>query len=80
MWSVPAGTSASVQVRTGSGPEPDAAWTGWTDPRVDGDWLKRSGRYLQFRVLLSATATASPRITAVGFTNTARPVHENEIR
>jgi methionine-rich copper-binding protein CopC len=77
--SVPRGTSASVQVRTGSGARPGAGWSDWTSPRSNGDWLKRSGRYLQFRVVLTATATAAPRITAVGFTNTGDLRSEGEV-
>ena len=47
---------------------------------ADGDSLKSSGRYLQYRVQLTASATAVPDVTAVGFTHTGVRRHEGELR
>ena len=77
--SIPAGSRATVQVRTGSTAEPGTSWTAWTSPRNDGDALKVSGRYLQYRLRLTATGSAAPRITAVGFTHSGTPEHEGEV-
>ena len=77
---IPAGTSAKVQVRTGSVSTPGGTWSSWTSPRRNGDRLKRSGRYVQFRVTLRSTSDASPTVTAVGLTNTGEPHHESEFR
>ena len=77
---VPAGTSATVRIRTGATPETGASWSAWTSPRSNGDSLKSSGRYLQYRVQLTASATAVPDITAVGFTHTGVRRHEGELR
>jgi hypothetical protein len=70
--SFPAGTGATVSVRTGTTPTPDPDWSSWTDPLDDGDPLGRSGRFLQYRVVLTATAVAVPRLTAIGFTHSGR--------
>ncbi len=79
--SFPRGTTARVSVRAGATPTPDADWTSWSAPRGDGAALHRSGRYLQYRVVLTASAAAAPRVTAVGFTRSGPPVgqgHEQE--
>ncbi len=76
---IPAGTSATVQIRTGATPAHGASWSSWTSPRSNGDSLKRSGRYLQYRVRLTASATAVPDITGIGFTNTGVRRHEGEL-
>jgi hypothetical protein len=66
--SLPPGTSAVVHTRTGSTPEPGRAWTAWSAPRGDGDLLRQSGRYLQYRVVLVGAGARLPAVHAVGFT------------
>ncbi len=75
---LPAGTRATVRVRTGATAEPGASWSAWSSPRSDGDPLGRSGRYLQYRVDLVASGTALPSVTAVGFTHSGRSLHVAE--
>ncbi|PUA80728.1 DUF4082 domain-containing protein [Nocardioides currus] len=76
---VPAGTSATLQVRTGATSKAGASWSAWTSPRTNGDPLKRSGRFLQWRLRLTASGTAVPDITGIGFTNTGTHHEESEL-
>ena len=61
------GARWTLAVRTGDRPTPDRTWSGWT--RVRGDDLDRPGRYLQFRLRLSAPGGTRASVTAVGFTH-----------
>jgi hypothetical protein len=78
---LPAATTGTLSVRTGSTATPDASWTGWTkvpaDRRVSG-----ASRYLQYRVQLTAKAGAkAPSLWAVGFSdNGETPAKESEGR
>ncbi len=76
--SVPAGASARVQIRSGSTASPDRTWSTWTGMRGDGERVARGGRCLQFRVVLTATGDSLPRVTAVGFTHSGRPLGADE--
>jgi hypothetical protein len=79
---VPAGTSLTVEARTGSTSTPDTSWTPWTD--IGGgsaalpDGVKAS-RYLQYRLRLTGSAAATPVVRAIGFTSTGvAPDHPTE--
>ena len=74
----PAGTTVTVLVRTGPTRRPDRSWSSW---RVAGAKIATSGRYLQYRVQLTAAGTAVPSVHAVGFTHNGRlPKQASEIR
>jgi hypothetical protein len=63
----PAGTRVEVAFRSGNSSEPDRTWSAWTAPAA-GEEIAigrlPAGRYVQYRLTLSATAAASPRVTA----------------
>ena len=71
----PPGSRVAVFVRTGGSALPDGTWSAWT--RASGP-LGLSGRYLQYRVELSASTAAVPSVTAVGFTNSGTRHTESE--
>ncbi|WP_426244008.1 DUF4082 domain-containing protein [Nocardioides sp. LHG3406-4] len=75
---LPAGTRATVTIRTGSTSTPGASWSTWSSPRDHGDRLKQSGRYLQYRIALVATGSAVPSVAAVGFTHSGRSTEVTE--
>ncbi len=66
--SVPAGARVEVSVRTGLAESPDETWTDWTDVGTS-DTLDLPGRFLQYRVRLTAASAALPSVTAIGFTH-----------
>ena len=72
----PPGSRVAVFVRTGSSARPDGTWSAWK--RASGP-LGLSGRYLQFRVELSASTAAVPSVSAVGFTNSGTRHTESEL-
>jgi hypothetical protein len=70
---VPAGTTLTVQLRTGSTSSPDTSWTSWRDATGNGDALPSgvtASRYLQYRVQLTGSGGATPVVRAIGFTST----------
>ncbi len=54
---VPAGTSLTLDLRTGDTPIPDDTWTDFT-PLTYGTPIGRTSRYLQYRAVLGATSNA----------------------
>jgi hypothetical protein len=76
--SLPAGTTAEVSVRTGYTPTPDETWSSWTAPRREGAPIGRSGRYLQYRVKLTASGSALPSVSAVGFTHSGELARDHD--
>ena len=74
---VPAGTRLVVSVRTGSTTVPDGTWSSWRTVDVDTP-LRRAGRFLQYAVDLTASGSSRPRLRAVGFTHSGRPLPGNE--
>jgi hypothetical protein len=66
--SVPAGTTLSVSVRTGSMSRPDGSWSGWRPVRP-GQRIGTPGRYLQYRVDMTASGSAAPALSGIGFTH-----------
>ena len=74
---VPAGSRLVVAVRTGSTPVPDGTWSSWRT--VDANTpLRRAGRFLQYAVDLTAAGSARPRLRAIGFTHSGRPLPDSE--
>jgi hypothetical protein len=76
--SVPSGSRLAVYARTGSTPVPNGTWSAWTRTRT-GAPLRLAGRYLQYRVELSASTADVPSVTAVGFTNSGSVHSEHEL-
>jgi hypothetical protein len=70
----PAGTTVRVLVRTGPTRKPGGSWSSW---REAGGRIATSGRYLQYRVILTASGAAVPSVSAVGFTHNGRPPKES---
>ncbi len=67
---LPAGTSLTVSVRTGSTPTPDASWTRWQALHGPGARVAGSSRYLQYRLILTTRAAGStPLVYGIGFTH-----------
>jgi hypothetical protein len=66
--SVPAGTRVEVQTRSGNTSSPDTTWTDWSTAytRAAGDPVtSERARFLQLKVTLHGTATASPVLSAL---------------
>jgi hypothetical protein len=53
---LPAGTSLTIQVRTGNTPTPDGTWTAFTTLSASGASIGASARYLQYEAQLATTA------------------------
>ena len=71
---VPAGTTLTVQVRTGSMARPDASWSGWQTLAGPGARVSGSSRYLQYRLTLTSRAAgSSPVVWGIGFTSNGGP-------
>ena len=70
--SLPAGSRVTLFARAGSRPVPDGSWSAWA--RADGP-LRLAGRYLQYRVVLSATGAEVPSVGGIGFTHTGGRDH-----
>jgi hypothetical protein len=78
--SLPAGSTLALRVRSGSTPVPDGSWSGWRTVAGDGASVGGAGRFLQFRLELSAPRGSSPSVTAVGFTHSGQlPVADPEV-
>ncbi|MCF2529769.1 DUF4082 domain-containing protein [Yinghuangia soli] len=73
---LPRGTSLKVSVRTGSKAVPDATWTAWRDLAGSGAPLGGGSRYLQYKVELTGTGTASPTLLGIAFTHDGKPAAE----
>jgi hypothetical protein len=65
---VPVSTRLTVSVRTGSMSEPDGSWSAWRPVRQGGR-IASAGRYLQYRVHMTAFGSAVPALGAIGFTH-----------
>jgi hypothetical protein len=67
--SVPAGTTMTVQVRSGNTATPDATWSAWTPVTNGGVVGSPSGRFLQCRVLMTSSSTSvTPILFDITFT------------
>jgi methionine-rich copper-binding protein CopC len=65
---LPAGTTITVQTRSGNTATPDSTWSAWTDVSNGGTVASPAGQYLQYRVVLSSTtAGATPTLLDVTF-------------
>ena len=66
--SAPAGTKVEVLTRSGNTRTPDEAWSEWSAPysNAEGSQITSpKARYLQWRAVLSGTATSAPVLTSL---------------
>jgi hypothetical protein len=64
----PAGTRVEIFTRSGNTRTPDEAWSEWSGPYANADGSQITSpkaRYLQWRAVLTGTATASPVLTSL---------------
>jgi hypothetical protein len=60
---LPAGTSMTVETRTGDTASPDATWSDWSTVDSSGKITSPAGRYIVYRITLStADASVSPTV------------------
>jgi hypothetical protein len=75
LWdaTIPSGTSVVVSVRTGNTPIPDATWSSFTNVKK-GAAIKKTSRYLQYRVQLKTTNVAqTPSVSNIIVTYISKP-------
>ncbi|MET0694413.1 MAG: fibronectin type III domain-containing protein, partial [Propionibacteriaceae bacterium] len=70
---VPTGTTLTVSGRVGSTDVPDGTWSKWKTV-TSGQRVKASGRYVQYRLELTASGAASPVLYAIGASNNGGPL------
>jgi hypothetical protein len=61
----PPGTSIRLESRLGNTATPDTTWTDWTPTPASGLAPSEKARFLQLRLLLSGSASATPTVEAV---------------
>jgi sugar lactone lactonase YvrE len=64
----PAGTSITLQTRSGNTKTPDQTWSDWSKPyvRAEGEPIASpKARYLQWKAVLSGNASTTPILTSV---------------
>ncbi len=64
----PAGTKVEIFTRAGNTRTPDEAWSEWSAPYVNAEGSQITSpkaRYLQWRAVLTGTATAAPVLTSL---------------
>jgi hypothetical protein len=64
----PAGTKVEILTRSGNTRTPDEAWSDWSAPYANADGSQITSpkaRYLQWRAVLTGTATAAPVLTSM---------------
>lgn len=65
---LPAGTKVEIFTRTGNTRTPDEAWSDWAGPYANADGsaiTSPKARYLQWRAVLTGTASAAPSLTSI---------------
>jgi hypothetical protein len=67
------GARLVVSVRIGSTPVPDGTWSAWAVLNRPGARVKGSSRYLQYRLEMSTSTTASPSLRSFGASNNGNP-------
>jgi hypothetical protein len=66
--SSPPGTTLTVQVAVGNTSTPDSTWSAWTTVTNGGALKGLTGRYLQYRVVLTTTnPLVSPALDDITF-------------
>ena len=70
---VPSGTTLTVSGRVGSTVVPDGSWSAWRTV-TPGARVGGSSRYVQYRLQLSASGSASPRLFAIGVSHNGNPL------
>jgi hypothetical protein len=78
---LPAGSTLTVGVRTGSTARPDGTWTSWRPLAGPGARVGGNSRYLQYQVTLSTLAAdRGPVLRGIGFTaNIGPPPQTGEV-
>ncbi len=64
----PAGSKVEIFTRSGNTRTPDEAWSVWSEPYANAEGspiTSPKARYLQWRAVLTGTASASPMLTSV---------------
>ena len=61
----PAGTAVTLEARLGNTSAPDATWTDWGAVPAAGLAANEKARFLQVRLLLTGSASATPTVAAV---------------
>ena len=69
--SLPAGTSATYETRSGDTATPDATWSEWASIASEGGIASPSGRYLEYRVTLASDGSATPVVEEVSLSYSA---------
>jgi hypothetical protein len=65
---LPAGTTVTVQTRSGNTATPDATWSAWTNVTNGGSVASPSARFLQYQITLTTTdPTLTPTIFSISF-------------
>jgi hypothetical protein len=65
---LPAGTTLTVQTRSGNTATPDATWSAWTSVANGGTVASPSGRFLQYQITLTTTdPTLTPTLFSISF-------------
>ena len=67
---IPAGTTLTIQVRSGPSALPGTGWTGWTQVSATTNSITRSSRYLQYRLQFTSAGdrVTSPSVRSVMLT------------
>ena len=66
--SVPQGTKVEIFTRTGNTRTPDEAWSDWAGPYANAEGsaiTSPKARYLQWRAVLTGSASAAPALTSI---------------
>jgi hypothetical protein len=65
---IPAGTTITVQTRSGNTATPDGTWSSWAAVVNGGTVASPSGRYLQYRIIITSTDPGfTPLVTDINF-------------
>jgi hypothetical protein len=65
---LPSATTLVVQTRSGNSATPDSTWSSWTSVSNSGQISSPSGRYLQYRLVLTTNKpTATPTLFGIDF-------------
>jgi len=70
---IPAGATATLNIRTGSTLTPDRTWSDWQKVPATGR-ITGTSRYIQYKATMSSGAgVTAPSLWAIGFSNNGKP-------